>query len=426
MINVLVFPAVGNNAIELHNALSTCVNIKCWGGVSAQIDRHGSYVFENYVMGLPMITESNFFEELNKLIEEKNIEVIFPTHDTVANLFASNKDKINAKVVVSDKRTAEICRDKKLTYQCFKGESFIPTIYKDIKDVDKYPVFVKPKQGQGSVGAKRLASFEDVANIDLSDYVICEYLPGEEYTVDCFTDKDGNLLLVSPRSRQRLLAGVTVEGITEELTEEIKNIAETINHKLSFVGLWYFQIKKDSKNKWKLMEISTRCAGTMCLTRARGVNLPLLSVYTIMGYDVSVNPNPYKVKVDRTLISRYKIDYEYDTVYFDFDDTLIVREKINLYAIWFLYQCQNNNKRIILLTKHEKELKESMRKYNICPDLFSEIIHIEPNEKKSKYIKHEKSIFVDNAFQERKDVYDNCHIPVFDVEGIEVLMDYRQ
>lgn len=421
MISVLIFPAVGNNAIELHNALSTCVNIKCWGASS--IDRHGPYVFENYVSGLPMITSDNFFSEFNKLIGDKNIDVIFPTHDTVADLFAKNKDKINAKVVVADEETAEICRDKQLTYDCFSKESFIPKIYKELTE---FPVFIKPRKGQGGVGAKLIKRKEDIPNVDLSDYVICEYLPGEEYTVDCFTNKDGKLLFVSPRSRKRLSAGVTVAGAIEDLTEEIQYIADTINNKLSFIGLWYFQIKKDIQGKWKLMEISTRCAGTMCLTRARGVNLPLLSVYTIEGFDVSINPNPYNVEVDRTLISRYKIDYEYDTVYFDFDDTLTLRGKVNLYAIWFLYQCQNLNKKVILITKHEKELEESMRQYNICPNLFAEIIHIQPNEKKSKYINPKRAIFIDNAFQERKEVFETHHIPVFDVDGIEFLMDWKQ
>ena len=44
---------------------------------------------------------------------------------------------------------------------------------------------------------------------------------------------------------------------------------------------------------------------------------------------------------------------------------------------------------------------------------------------KSGYIKPEKAIFIDNAYQERAQVYKNHNIPVFDVDGIEVLMDWR-
>jgi hypothetical protein len=419
-INVLVFPAGEINSIELHDSLSTCVNIKLYGASS--INRHGEYVFENYISNAPMISDKDFFEKFNALLTDKKIELIFPTHDTVATFFADNQDKIKAKIITADKETSAICRDKEKTYNALKDYDFIPIIYKGI---NSYPVFIKPKEGQGSVGAKLIKSDKDIADIDLKNYVICEYLPGEEYTVDCLTDKNGKLAFVSPRSRQRLMAGISVAGKIEELTKEIQDIAQTINHKLSFKGLWWFQIKKDREGKWKLLEISTRCAGTMCLTRARGVNLPLLSVYVALGYDIEVHSNNYNVVVDRTLISRYKIDYEYDTVYFDFDDTLVINGKVNLKAIWFLYQCRNSGKKIILLTKHEKELYQTLKSFAVPENLFNEIIHIKPGENKANYMQSEKAIFIDNAYQERNIVAKTHSIPVFDVDGLDVLMDWR-
>lgn len=420
-INVLIFPAGEINSIELHDALSTCVNIELYGASS--IDRHGEYVFKNYISNVPLINSPDFFEKFNALLREKKIDVIFPTHDTVAEFFAENADKINAKIICADKETAEICRDKGKTFDLFKGYDFCPEMYDDL---NKLPVFIKPKKGQGAVGAKLIKDETDIPNnIDLKDFVICEYLSGEEYTVDCLTDKNGKLQAVMPRSRKRLMAGVCVAGQNEELTDEIKNIAETINQKLKFTGLWYFQIKKDVNGKFKLLEISTRCAGTMCLTRAQGVNLPLLSVYTAMGKDICVFKNPYNVIMDRTLISRYKIDYDYDTVYFDFDDTLIINEKVHLPSIRFLYQCRNLNKKIILITRHEKDLYETFKTFAISKDLFDEIVHIGLNDKKTDYINPDKAIFVDNAYQERKLVYDKFNIPVFDVEGIEVISDWK-
>jgi len=419
-INVLIFPAGEINSIELHDALSTCVNIEVFGASS--IDRHGEYVFKNYISGVPMITDDVFFEKFNLLLKEKNIDVIFPTHDTVAMFLTENKDKINAKIIAANQETTAICRDKEKTYKSLKDFDFVPKIYNELTD---FPVFIKPKEGQGAIGAKLLKSKKDIPDIDFKDYVICEYLPGDEYTVDCLTDKNGDLCVISPRSRQRLMAGVCVAGKTEALTSEIKNIAEKINAILSFEGLWWFQIKKDQNNKWKLLEISTRCAGTMCLTRAKGINLPLLSVYVAMGCDVEVDANQMGVTIDRTLISRYKIDYEYDTVYFDFDDTLTINDRVHLPAIRYLYQCKNQNKKIVLLTKHDSDIYQTFEKYAISPKLFDQIIHITSEKEKSDFINPEKAIFVDNAYQERKKMQDKYKIPTFDVEGLEVLLDWR-
>lgn len=419
-INVLIFPAGEINSIELHDALSTCVNVEVFGASS--IDRHGEYVFKNYISNVPLITSPDFLSCLNKIIREKSIDLIFPTHDTVAEFLVENETKIEAKIVCADKTTTQICRDKSKTYELFKDENFCPKIYKNF---DKLPVFIKPREGQGAVGAKLIKSKENIPN-DINDYVICEYLPGEEYTVDCLSDKNGDLKAVLPRVRKRLMAGVCVAGENRELTDEIREIAEKINSRLKFKGLWYFQIKKDKYQKFKLLEISTRCAGTMCLSRAMGINLPLLSVYVFMGYDVEVFTNPYNIKMDRTLISRYKIDYEYDTVYFDFDDTLIINDKVHLPAIRFLYQCKNENKKVILITKHEKDLYKTLENFALSKNLFDTIIHIKPEDEKTDFINSENAIFIDNAYSERKKVQDKYNIPVFDVEGLDVLADWRK
>lgn len=424
-IGVLVFPAGEINSIELHDALATCVNIRLFGASS--MDRHGEYVFKNYISGLPMITEPNFLDAFNRVIKENGIDVVFPTHDTIAEFMAVNREKIHAKVITGDRETSEVCRDKKKTFQLFVDQEFCPVVFEQPKS---FPVFIKPRRGQGAVGARLLRTKADIPPaIRWEDYVVCEYLPGEEYTVDCLTDKDGVLRAVLPRSRRRVFAGVSVGGRNEALTDEIRTIAQGINEKLRFLGLWYFQIKKAEDGHFKLLEISTRCAGTMCLSRAQSVNLPLLSVYAAMGRDVEVFRNPCRVTVDRTLISRYKIDYVYDRVYIDLDDTIIIDGKVHLSAIRFLYQCRNNNTEVVLLTRHDSDhddsTQEALKQSCIPRELFSEILTLGQNGKKADRIEPKRAIFIDNAFAERKEVHDRYGIPVFDVDGIEVLLDWR-
>ncbi len=421
-IKVLVFPAGEVNSIELHDALSSCVNITLYGASS--VDRHGPYIFKNYISGLPMIYEELFFDRFNELIDQYEIDVVFPTHDTVVQILAENRDRLHARVIAADQRTAEICRDKRKTYQLFWGEAFCP---KTDQDIEGFPMFIKPVDGQGSVGARRIENEQEIpAGPDRERYVLCEYLPGEEYTVDCFTDRHGSLRAVLPRSRKRTLAGISVSSETVEQTEEFLTIARTINQRLRFRGLWWFQVKRDKKGRLKLLEISTRCAGTMCMARAMGVNLPLLSVYDAMGLEIEILPNLYHAAADRTLISRYTLDYEYDTVYFDYDDTLVVDGKVHLPAIWFLYQCRNENKTVILLTKHPTDIYADMKKSCIAETLFDRIIEINPQKSKAAYINAHRAIFIDNAYAERKEVYDAHHMPVFDVDAIEFLTDWRR
>ncbi|MCP4569763.1 MAG: ATP-grasp domain-containing protein [FCB group bacterium] len=422
-INILVFPAGEVNAIELHNALSTCVNVTVAGASS--IDRHGGYVFRDYISGLAHIDSPGFFEALNNLVRERSIDIIFPTHDTVAVFLATNRERIKTRVMAPDVETTSICRNKAHTYALFKDCSFCPKVYEVPDQIRTMPVFVKPKMGQGSVGAGICRTLEEVQTVEFNANVVTEFLPGDEITVDCLTDHKGVLKLASPRSRDRVMAGVSVAGRTEPLTPEIEQIAITINSRLRFLGLWFFQLRKDNQGRYKLLEVSARCAGTMCLTRARGANLPLLSVYTALGQDIDILTNPYTVTVDRTLINRYRIDYEYDTVYFDFDDTIIINSEVNLNAIRFLYQCRNSHKKVVLLTRHERDFAQSMERFSIHKSLFADIVLLNEEACKSDYINPGRAIFIDNSFKERKAVADAHGIPVFDVDAIEVLLDWR-
>jgi hypothetical protein len=95
-IGVLVFPAGEINSVELHDALSTCVNVRLYGASS--IERHGEFVFGNYIGNIPMITSPAFVDTFNAILEENKIDIIIPTHDDVALFLAKNQKSLKAKV----------------------------------------------------------------------------------------------------------------------------------------------------------------------------------------------------------------------------------------------------------------------------------------------------------------------------------------
>ena len=266
-----------------------------------------------------------------------------------------------------------------------------------------------------------------IENSIRKDYIITEYLPGEEITVDCFTNREGNLMFIGPRVRSRVLSGISVNSYTIGLTDAIKKIAHIISEKIQMRGLWFFQLKKDRADNLKLLEVSVRTAGTMNLYRGLGINFPLLTVYDLMNYDIKILKNNYYLEVDRALFNRYKSSLEYSTIYIDFDDTITKENKVNPFVMLFLYNAKNNNKIIKLITKHEPDLIETFAKLSIAPALFDEIIILKPNEEKYEYIKETYGIiFIDNSFAERYKIKQKLNIPVFDVDAIATLIDWRE
>ena len=423
--NVLVFPAGAENALEIYDSLRYNVNVELYGASGKKDFAEFRYPDDRYIEEDLYFTRPGFIEKFNGIIEKYGIDVVIPTHDDIALYFAEHREEFKAKVLVSDKKTALICRKKSLMYKTLSGEDFCPEVYKSEKEVsdNAYPLFVKPDIGAGSVGAKVLKSKEDVFEECFTEkYVVCEYLPGEELTVDCFTDRKGNLKFVGPRSRDRILMGISFGAKTVKLSEEIKHIAETINSKMSLFGAWYFQIKEDKNGNYKLLEVSCRQAGTMTLYRHMGINFPMLGIFELMGVDTSFVKLDTDCRIERCLHTAFKTGIKYDTVYFDFDDTIIVKDKVCDVVIRFIYQCINEGKKLILLTRHEGELATIMREHRLNKDMFDEIIHITFNESKADYIKAEKAIFLDNSYVERKLVADKFGIPVFDVDMIDMLL----
>ncbi len=276
---ILIFPAGTEIAFEIFNALKFSKFVEIFGGTSA--DDHSEFVYKNLIRNFPYVDSPDFVEYLNNVIEEYKIDAVYPAHDNASVVFSENMEKINATVIISESKTTAICRSKKDTYTFFQGESFIPEFYETADDVPKFPVFVKPSVGQGSKGARKIDSIEELKNILKNEpsLVISEYLPGMEYTVDCFTDRYGNLRIAKLRDRSRIRLGISVRSKLLDTDKEVLSIANTINSKLCFRGAWFFQLKKNNYNKYKLMEISPRIPGTMGLSRNCGINFPMLTLF---------------------------------------------------------------------------------------------------------------------------------------------------
>jgi len=245
--------------------------------------------------------------------------------------------------------------------------------------------------------------------------------------VDCLTDQDGKLLFSGARERSRIRMATSMHAeCVDEATETLlRDTAEKILSRIPIKGAWFFQVKEDAEGVLRLMEIDVRIAGTMCFNRTRGINFPLLSIYLAMGMPIKALINKVPQSLDRCLKNRYIFDYAYETVYIDLDDTIVVHDQLNTEIIQFLFQCVNQKKRIVLLTKHlGASVQEHLRQWRIG-ELFDEIVWLKEEDSKADAIKPGPAIFIDDSFSQRYDVAQKRGIPTFDASMIEVLLDDR-
>jgi len=421
--NILVFPCGSEIGLEIYRSLAYSSHINLIGASSA--DDHGKFRYEQYIGNLPFIDSPDLIPALRKIVRDKSIDAIYPSMDAVINMLKRHESDLGCKVISSEADTTDICLSKTKTYDLLKEYIKVPIVYLSIKEIKKYPVFIKPDVGYGTRGVCKAENEEEASNF-LSEnkkmkYVITEYLPGKEYTVDCFTDRNNKLRFVGQRIRNRISNGISVN--TKPIVEKIlfNTFAKSIAQAIKFRGAWFFQVKEDSDKNLTLLEIAARLGGSSGLYRNKGVNFALLSIFDAYNLDVEIITNQYDIELDRALSNRFKLSLTYDTIYVDFDDCLILNQKVNTELIQFLYKSFNEKKHIVLITKHKEDLSNSLKKFRLR-DLFDEIIILDLNDEKYKYITKKNAIFIDDSFSERKMVNDKLGLPVFSPDMVECLL----
>tara|TARA_R110000744_G_scaffold988_3_gene3620 strand:+ start:1171 stop:2325 length:1155 start_codon:yes stop_codon:yes gene_type:complete len=384
MINkkVLVIPCATQIGVEQYMSLRFNKNFKLIGASHNDNDD----LFSHHIKLNHSLDKPEFIKEIKQIIIEEDIDIILPSHDDILYILKNNPE-LEYLIPGSNKETINICRFKSKTYQKLNEhpllQSRIPQ-YQLIK-----PGFLKPDRGQGS---------RDSIKID-NDYVCCEYLPGKEYTIDCFTSEDNQVIYVNPRLRNIIVNGIS-ETTTVVVDPLFTEIAKQINVILPLKGSWFFQLKQDKKGFLKFLEVAPRIGGGSNINRLNGVNLTLSDLYQHIGYNINLLPQNITTEVKR---KSPKYNLNYSTVFVDYDDTFGYIEDI-LYTL---------NKEIIVITRSKVKVNTP---YNT--------IYIKDNEKKSEIIKSlnkPNSLFIDDSFKERKDVLLNCNIPCLTPEETHYL-----
>lgn len=420
---VLVFPGATEIAMELRQSLAWCKEVTLFSAGSP-VSNHAPYVFARHHI-LPAVSQPQWLDELSDLVVANQITHIFPAHDDALLALSENAATLKAKVITSPLETCRLTRLKTATLRRLSGVVPTPELFQDEKAVTSWPVFLKPDRGQGSQRTAFAKNADDLAALlaQDSDRIILEYLEGAEFTVDCFSDRERGLLYAGGRQRRRIRSGIAMDSVMVE-DKRFWEYAEKISAVIELHGAWFFQVKADRHGTLKVMEVAPRIGGTSALSRAYGVNLPLLSLYESERLPVQVLRGDYSVEVDRALVSRYRHNIHYQTLYVDFDDTLVIGGKLNVELVKLLYQGINRGVRLVLITKHDGDLKSQLHRWRL-DNLFDEIVHLKPTESKAEFIKERDAVFIDDSFAERKIVREKTGIVTLDPSMIDLLFEDR-
>ena len=382
-----MIPCATQIAVEQFNSLKYNKHFNLIGASHNESDK----LFQNFIQLNHSKESQEFIQEIINIIDSNNIDILLPSHDDILYIL-KNTPELQHLIPGSKKETIDTCRFKSKTYNALKQNPNLTQYVPEFILIDNSNWFFKPDRGQGSRGSYQL----------VEPYLMCEYLSGNEYTIDCFTGVDGKVKYVSPRWRSQIENGIS-EITSLILNPEFTFIAEQINSILPFVGAWFFQMKKDKNGDLKFLEVAPRIAGASNINRLNGVNLTSLTIYQHLGYSTDIIPQNL-VLVNNRQNPQYNLDY--DTVFLDYDDTYP----------FVIEDLKPLKKQIKIITRHKHTL-----------NLPYEVIYVQDDELKSTIINQQisqlgiKPIFIDDSFREKKDVLLNCKIPCISLEEVVYL-----
>ena len=254
---------------------------------------------------VPRVTDSKYIPFLLEFCQKNSISIVIPTIDTELEILSKSKnmfEKIGVMVAISSQ---EICKTfyHKSTTDSFFSKHNVPTpkMVNDFENVT-YPLFAKLNNSSCSVGAQKVYSASEAQELmkENSDYIFQEFIDADEFTVDVYVNKIGEVCSVVPRQRIEVRAGEVNKALAvkdETIIEAVKDLCEKMDGSFGVITVQLF--KKDEQISF--IEVNPRFGGGYPLSWRAGADMVGMLIDDYLGKSPSYNDS----WADRTLMLRY-------------------------------------------------------------------------------------------------------------------------
>ena len=251
------------------------------------VDCKPALFFADEAVICPDTDDPNYISFLTSFCRNNQINLLFSCRDEDLQMLSRHKlqiEKTGCKVMVADEETIEICSDKNKFYKfCIKNNFSTPRVFTK-NEKKSFPLFVKPVEGKGSRN-NFIVKNEKFLNAIIENYdenfIIQEFVKEDEYTIDLFSDFEGNVISVVPRKRILTIAGESYHGKTfnnQTIIDESIRMAKL----LKLIGHNTIQCFYNG-SVVKFIEINPRFGGAANLGIASGHNTPEYLIKIISG-----------------------------------------------------------------------------------------------------------------------------------------------
>ena len=260
----------------------------------------------------PMVYDENYIPFLLKYCKENSVDAILSVYDVDVPVLAHHRAEfaeVGTKLVISDEEFVRICNDKWRSYLYLTENGFkTPKTYLTVADTKKaiadgeisYPVIVKPRFGNGSIG---LSVAHDEEELDALFYltkkdiyrgwlrfesaqsddivVVQEMLKGNEYGLDIVNDLNGNFRGAIVKRKMAMRSGETDSAVVvddESLHQTAIRLGQCTGH-IANLDCDAFLVDGEPY----ILEMNARFGGGYPFSHIAGANVPKAIVQWLQG-----------------------------------------------------------------------------------------------------------------------------------------------
>ena len=289
---VLVTGAGGAAAVTLIRSLRDRATV-----VAADIDpiAAGLYLVpaEQRLL-LPRGDDPGFVAAVLAAAVAHDADLVVPTVDIELRGVSAARERFAAQgcgVLVESVHTLDLCLDKAALVEACRPVVRVPVTLVLTPDLTPAeldtlgaPFVAKPRSGSGGRGFEVVTDRKRLLDLPRDGSMLLqELLPGEEYSIDVLADDTGHVVAAVPRARDKVDSGIAVAGRTLR-DGALESFGRAVATAIDARGVVNVQARRARNGLPTLLEVNPRFPGTMPLTVAAGVDMPLLAVEHALGH----------------------------------------------------------------------------------------------------------------------------------------------
>lgn len=228
---------------------------------------------------VPLATDNSFASKLLGIIAQQKPALFIPTVSEELLIVSELKKEIDGyhcSVFISRPEAVAIANDKLRTAafmeknnisvpRTFDGTSPRELIIKELG----LPLLAKPCVGRGGRGVTIYRTAEEVYHEKRQGILFQEFIPGEEFDVNLFIDKEGKVLASVALKKTVLKEGLVGNALEVERAskDDVIRLSKQAAEKLGMQGPLDFDIRLRDNGTPALLEINARLGGNALFAR---------------------------------------------------------------------------------------------------------------------------------------------------------------